>query len=57
MYVIFISTFSDYGFKLRSRHSLTCETDPNSDLDIHKIPSPCYPGTYYSYTKGFVLTF
>ncbi|XP_014768390.1 sortilin-related receptor isoform X1 [Octopus bimaculoides] len=43
----------DYGFKLRSRHSLTCETDPNSDLDIHKIPSPCYPGTYYSYTKGY----
>ncbi|GAB1604830.1 sortilin-related receptor-like isoform X2 [Argonauta hians] len=43
----------DYGFKLRSWHSLTCETDPNSDLDIHKIPSPCYPGTYYSYTKGY----
>lgn len=43
----------DYGFKLRSRRSHTCVTDPNKNLDIHKIPIPCPPGNYYSYTKGY----
>ncbi|XP_033758599.1 sortilin-related receptor-like isoform X2 [Pecten maximus] len=47
----------DFGFKLNSSGLVfglgTCEEDRDSSIDVHAIPNPCPPGTYYQYTRGY----
>ena len=44
--------FSDEGYKRKYPWGTVCEFDPNSNLDVNRIPSPCPEGSYYRRTKG-----
>ena len=49
--------FSDYGYKKRYPWSQLCIRDPDAtDVDPHRIPDPCPEDTYYTRSKGSVLT-
>ncbi|OWF38955.1 sortilin-related receptor-like isoform X2 [Mizuhopecten yessoensis] len=47
----------DFGFKLNTSGLIlglgTCDEDRDSYIDVHAIPVPCPPGTYYKYTRGY----
>lgn len=48
----------DFGFKQNNSGYLvlgqgTCEEDRDQNINVHAIPNPCPPGTYYKYTRGY----
>lgn len=47
---------SAFGFHLEESlfsFNQKCIEDPDSGINIHKPPSPCPPGTFYPYSRGY----
>lgn len=47
---------SAFGFHLEENlfsFNQKCIEDPDSSINIHKPPSPCPPGTFYPYSRGY----